>query len=52
MMPDLGKYGTEVTSAYVVSVVLLLVLVWLSLRRARRVRRDLEQQENKAGRNA
>lgn len=52
MMPDLGKYGTEVASAYAVSVVLLLVLVWLSLRRARRVRRDLEQQESKAGRNA
>ena len=46
-MPDLGKYGTEVLSAYGVTIVLLLGLVWATWTRSRRVRRELEQAEER-----
>jgi len=42
---DLGEYAAEVISAYAVSLVLLALLVWVSWRRAGRVRRALEQIE-------
>jgi heme exporter protein D len=45
MMPDLGDYAVEVTSAYAVSILLLAGIVLLSVVRARRVRRDLEDAE-------
>jgi len=45
MMPELGKYAVEVTSAYGVSVVLLIGIVVLSVLRDRRVRRDLDEAE-------
>lgn len=48
MMPDLGKYATEVISAYGVSLVLLAVLLGLTLRRGRAARADLEQIEAEA----
>lgn len=41
-MVDLGKYAVEVTSAYAASIVLLVVLVGLTLRRGRKVRRELD----------
>jgi len=41
MMPDLGKYVVEVLSAYAVSIVLLLGLVWVSVRAARKARETL-----------
>ncbi|MBF9033468.1 heme exporter protein CcmD [Rhodobacterales bacterium HKCCE2091] len=44
-MPDLGRYATEVLTAYGVSIVALAALVWLSVRQARRVRRRLEDVE-------
>ncbi len=45
MMPDLGKYAAEVLSAYAVTLVMLLAIVWLSIARARRVKRELEEVE-------
>jgi heme exporter protein D len=45
MMPDLGRYAIEVFSAYVVSIGLLAGIVGLSVVRARRVRRELDEAE-------
>ncbi len=45
MMPELGKYAVEVTSAYVVSAGLLVGLVWASLRQGARVLRELRAVE-------
>lgn len=45
MMPDLGKYAVEVTSAYIVSLVLIGMLVWLSWRKSKQVRLALEALE-------
>ena len=49
MMPDLGKYAAAVLSSYGVTIVLLVLLVWLSLRRARKVQARLRQVEGKDG---
>ena len=49
MIPELGKYAVEVLSAYGVSLVLLLGLTGLSVRRFRRVRAEMERVEK--GRN-
>ena len=49
MIPDLGKYAVEVLSAYGVSIVLLLGLTGLSVRRFRRARAEMERVEK--GRN-
>jgi len=51
MMPDLGKYAETVLSAYAVSLVLIVVLVLLSLRRGRKVKAELEAVEKKVGKN-
>lgn len=45
MMPDLGKYADTVLSAYGASVVLIVLLVLVSLRRAAVVRRRLDAAE-------
>jgi heme exporter protein D len=45
MMPDLGRYAVEVMSAYAVSIALLAGIVALSVARARRVRRELDDAE-------
>jgi heme exporter protein D len=45
MMPDLGRYATEVLSAYGVSLLLLAGITGLSWRRFRRVREEMEQAE-------
>ena len=42
MMPDLGKYAVEVSLAYLVSIILLGGIVWLSVRRYRRVKAALD----------
>ncbi|MBP0481777.1 heme exporter protein CcmD [Sagittula salina] len=47
MMPELGKYAGAVLSSYAVSLGLIAMFVWLSLRRSRRVKRDLEQVEGR-----
>lgn len=48
MMPDLGKYAETVLSAYAVSLVLLVLLVWFSVRRGRRMKAELDAVEKKA----
>lgn len=45
MMPELGKYAATVLWAYGASIVLLVALVWWSLRRATRVKAELQQVE-------
>ncbi|OIQ26149.1 MAG: heme exporter protein CcmD [Alphaproteobacteria bacterium MedPE-SWcel] len=50
-MPDLGKYGDTVLSAYGVSLLLLLVLLVLTLRRGAKVRAALRDVEHRVGRN-
>lgn len=47
MMPDLGKYAEAVLSSYAISLVLLAAVVLLSLRRAKRVKKELEEVEKK-----
>lgn len=49
MMPELGKYAAEVTSAYVASLVLLAVLVLWTLRRGRAARAELARAEKESG---
>lgn len=49
MLPDLGKYAGTVLSAYAVTLALLVALVALSLWQGRRVRRALQQQEERKG---
>ena len=44
-MPDLGKYAEAVLSAYGASAVLIVALIWVSLRAARRAKTELEQAE-------
>ncbi|MEY8838671.1 heme exporter protein CcmD [Cribrihabitans sp. XS_ASV171] len=44
-MPDLGKYADTVISAYVVSLLLLVVIVVLSVWRGRKVRTEMERVE-------
>ena len=44
-MPELGKYGAEVLSAYAVSIAMILVMVVVYLRNARAARRTLEELE-------
>lgn len=48
-MPDLGKYATEILSAYGISILILGVLVWASIARARRSKARLEEVERKHG---
>ncbi|QFS82717.1 Heme exporter protein D (CcmD) [Roseivivax sp. THAF40] len=49
MMPDLGKYADTVLSAYAVSLVLIVALVALTVMRARKVRRALDEVEARRG---
>ena len=51
MMPDLGKYGDTVLSAYAASILLLAALVALSLWRGRRLRREMQDMEQRMRRN-
>ena len=51
MMPELGKYADAVLSSYGISLALLVVLVAVSVRRARRVRAELEEVEQRVRRN-
>lgn len=45
-MPELGKYATEVLSAYGISIALLLLLVGIVMRRSRLAKRALDEIEN------
>lgn len=46
-MPDLGKYAEAVLSSYAVSVLMIVVLVLLSVRRSNRVKKELQDVESK-----
>lgn len=48
MMPDLGKYADTVLSSYVVSLLLIVGLIWWSLRAARRARAELDDVEGRS----
>lgn len=50
MMPDLGKYAQAVLSSYAVSIALLVVLVAMSVWRARKTRRELTDIEQRVRR--
>ncbi len=52
MMPELGKYTDTVLSAYGVSLLLILGLVVVSILRARKVKNQLQEVEEKAKRDA
>ncbi|SMY09075.1 heme exporter protein CcmD [Flavimaricola marinus] len=47
MMPDLGKYADAVLGAYAASIVLLVLIVWLSWRKAVSVRKRLAEVEGR-----
>lgn len=49
-MVELGKYAGTVLAAYGVAIALLLGLVWITLRRGADMRRRLEAQEKRMGR--
>ncbi|MCD1624428.1 MAG: heme exporter protein CcmD [Paracoccaceae bacterium] len=51
MMPDLGKYADAVLSSYAVSIVLIVALVAVSVMRARKVRAQLDDVENRSRKN-
>ena len=44
-MPDLGQYAVEVLSAYGVSLLLLVAIIWQSWRRSAKVKAALEEVE-------
>lgn len=48
-MPDLGKYAIEVLSAYGISIVILVAIVWQSFARARKVKAELDRVEGNDG---
>lgn len=50
-MVELGKYADTVLGAYGVTILLILGLVWATLRKGARMRRRLEEQERRMGRN-
>ncbi len=47
MMPDLGKYAESVLSSYAVSIALIAGLIVFSVMRANRVKKQLQEIENK-----
>lgn len=47
--PDLGKYSGAVTSAYVVSLILLFGLILQSWVAGRKVKRELDRAERRVG---
>lgn len=49
MIPDLGKYAGTVLSAYGASIVLLIALIWASLRASNKARVELEKVEKSDG---
>jgi heme exporter protein D len=51
MMPDLGKYADAVLSSYAVSIALIVALVAVSVMRARKVRAQLDDVENRSRKN-
>lgn len=50
MMPELGKYAAAVLASYAVSLLLIAALTVLSIRRARKVKKELQTIERKVKR--
>jgi heme exporter protein D len=50
MMPDLGRYAFEVTTAYIVTLLMLAALIWYFVWRGARMRRLLSEVEARRGR--
>lgn len=48
MIPDLGKYHTEVLSAYAVSIALIIAIVAVSIWRSRKTKAALAEVENRS----
>ena len=46
-MVDLGKYAIPVLSAYAASIGILIAIVWQSIARAAKVKKDLQELEAK-----
>ena len=46
-MPDLGKYAETVLSAYAASIFLIVVLVGVSILRSNKIKKQLQDIENK-----
>jgi heme exporter protein D len=51
MMPDLGKYAEAVLSSYAVSIAIIIGLIVVSVMRANRVNKQLQEIENKVKNN-
>ncbi len=51
MIPELGKYASAVLSAYGVSIVLLVGLVWWSLSQSTKARKALAEEEARQSKN-
>jgi heme exporter protein D len=51
MMPDLGKYAEAVLSSYAISIALIIGLIVVSVMRANRVKKQLQEIENKVKKN-
>lgn len=48
-MPELGDYAREVMASYAVTLAVIGALVWASVARSRRVRRQLRDVERRNG---
>ncbi|MYM54202.1 heme exporter protein CcmD [Thalassovita mangrovi] len=46
-MPDLGKYAEAVLSSYVLSILLIVAMIVVSVRRSRKVKAALEEIEKR-----
>ncbi|WP_090059119.1 heme exporter protein CcmD [Celeribacter neptunius] len=46
-MPDLGKYAGDVLMAYGITIALLVLLIWRSLARSAKVKRQLKDAEER-----
>ncbi|WP_084732703.1 heme exporter protein CcmD [Roseovarius marisflavi] len=51
MMPDLGKYAEAVLSSYAISIAIIIGLIVVSVMRANRVNKQLQEIENKVKNN-
>lgn len=47
MMPDLGKYAVSVLSAYGATISIIVLLIWASWRRGRKVQQELQALEGR-----
>ncbi|MEJ6709759.1 MAG: heme exporter protein CcmD [Amylibacter sp.] len=48
MIPNLGKYATDVLSAYAITILLLVALITVSLRQSAKARKALKDAEQRA----